>query len=193
MDDLEALDLATSEVQRRVDLVSGADLCSPNPCDEWDVRYLIAHLVGGNRFASLVLQGASADDALQTIMTTTHIGPEPARDFADSALDQRRCFRLDGALDRDVEHPIGVLPVRRFLRFRVFDCAVHAWDLATALGVDARLDPSLVDAVLGIIGSEQPGMGFGIDAVVLDPAHDPSPLDELLALSGRTPASSGRA
>ena len=41
----------------------------PTPCDEWDVRYLVAHVVGGNRFASSVLSGASAQAAMGSVMS----------------------------------------------------------------------------------------------------------------------------
>lgn len=186
MHDLDLLDVATTEIQRRVDLLSAGDLDRPTPCDEWDVRFLLAHLVGGNRFASMVLRGSSVEDAMGRIMTTRQLGPDPARDFAESAFEQRQCFREPSALASDVEHPIGVVSGGRFLRFRIFDCAVHAWDLASALGVDTDLDPELVSAALEIVRSEPPGMGFAIDQVPADRAGPASALDELLALSGRT-------
>ncbi|HLM65229.1 MAG TPA: hypothetical protein VK306_13085 [Acidimicrobiales bacterium] len=49
-----------------------------------------------------------------------------------------------------------------FLQMRVIDLTLHAWDLARAIGVDARLDPGLVELVLRIVESSPGGMGFGI-------------------------------
>ncbi|MFN0089291.1 MAG: hypothetical protein ACKVWR_03330 [Acidimicrobiales bacterium] len=48
-----------------------------------------------------------------------------------------------------------------FLELRVFDIALHAWDLARSIGVDDLLAPDLVDAVLGVVESRPAGMGSG--------------------------------
>ncbi len=69
MDDLHALDLATQEFERCLAKVRPDQLGLPTPCDEWDVRYLIAHVVGGNRFATLAPDGiteAASDATEQT-------------------------------------------------------------------------------------------------------------------------------
>lgn len=115
-------------------------------------------------------------------MSTPQVGDRPADDFASSAYEQRRRFRSPGVIDRVVEHPLGLIGARRFLRFRIFDCALHAWDLATAIGADATLHPDLVDATLRIIRAEPAGMGFGI---VPTTAVAGTPQEQLLALSGR--------
>lgn len=182
VDELDALDIATREFGRRLDDVSTDQLVLPTPCDEWDVRYLIAHVVGGNRFATLVLDGMPSSEAIHRIMSTAQLGDRPKDDFSSTSAEQRRKFRSPGALDRSIDHPIGVISTRRFLRFRVFDCTLHAWDLAVAIGADATLDPDLVDAVLHIVRSEPTGMGFGIEPAT---AIDRNPQQELLALSGR--------
>ena len=41
----------------------------------------------------------------------------------------------------------GPTPAFEYVRQRVLDLAVHAWDLADAIGVDDRLDDELVDAL----------------------------------------------
>ncbi len=115
-------------------------------------------------------------------MSTTQLGDGPKDDFSSTSADQRRRFRSPGALDGSIDHPIGVINTRRFLRFRVFDCTLHAWDLAVAIGADATLDPDLIDVVLHIVRSEPAGMGFGIEPA---PAGNLTPQQELLALSGR--------
>ena len=59
MDLLDGLDLAVAEFRRRLVEVDAESWTRPTPCDGWDVRYLVAHVVGGNRFAQLVLDGAT--------------------------------------------------------------------------------------------------------------------------------------
>lgn len=182
IDDLDALDLATREFARCLDNVTADQLALATPCEDWDVRYLIAHVVGGNRFAKLVLDGTPSSEAIEQIMSTTQLSDQPVEDFISTSAEQRRRFRSPGALDGCVDHPLGEISTRQFLRFRIFDCALHAWDLAVAIGADDTLDPDLIDAVLRIVRTEPEGMGFGIEPKAVIGL---SPQQELLALSGR--------
>ncbi|MEZ5330462.1 MAG: TIGR03086 family metal-binding protein [Thermoanaerobaculia bacterium] len=182
LDALDALDLATGEFGRYLGGVTAGQLALPTPCDEWDVHYLIAHVVGGNRFAAHVLDGRSSSEAIELIMSTAQLGDRPGDDFASTAAEQRRRFRADGGLQRSVDHPLGRISTRRFLGLRIFDCTLHAWDLAVATGADTALDPALVEAVLRIMRSEPAGIGFGLEPTA---ASDGTPQQQMLALAGR--------
>jgi hypothetical protein len=46
------------------------------PCSEWDVHYLVAHVVGGNRFAASVLAGMTASDAMEQVMSAPQLGAD---------------------------------------------------------------------------------------------------------------------
>jgi uncharacterized protein (TIGR03086 family) len=181
---LAALDRATGEFGRRLNVVADEDWEAATPCAEWDVRYLVAHVVGGNRFAALILAGARADEAMDVVMGTQQLGRNPREDFDESAAAQRDGFGRSGALDRLVSHPLGDVTGERFLRMRVFDVAVHAWDLAVAIGDDPGLDEGLVETVLEIVRHEAPGMGFGIEPCG-DVGPDASSMELLLDLTGR--------
>jgi hypothetical protein len=67
MEDLDALDLAVEGFGERLALV-GDRWTVPTPCDDWDVRWLCAHVLGGNRFAVLVLGRTSASDAMSHVI-----------------------------------------------------------------------------------------------------------------------------
>jgi hypothetical protein len=67
---------------------------------------------------------------------------------------------------------------------RVFDMALHGWDLAMALGRDGDLEPVLAEHVLGIVLHEVPGMGFGIEPRG-DVRPDATDMERLLDLCGR--------
>ena len=181
---LAALDTAMAEFRRRLATVAEGDWGAPTPCPDWDVRFLVAHVVGGNRFAARVLGGATAAEAMEFVMGTAQLGAVPIDDFDASAAAQRDEFGRTGALERVVSHPLGDMPAARFLRMRVFDVAVHAWDLAVSLGRDATLDEGLVDTVIAIVQQEAPGMGFGIEPCgKVGPGA--TPMDLLLDLTGR--------
>ncbi len=184
VDLLGALDKASDEFERRLARMPDDGWTLPTPCPEWDVNYLVAHVVGGNRFATLILDGLPASEAIERVMSTPQLGDDAMSAWTSTTAAQARAFHSPDALERRVDHPLGPLSGRRFLEFRVFDLALHAWDLARAIDADDALDPDLVDVVLGIVETDPAGMGFGITA--LDRAdHDGPPQTRLLHLTGR--------
>ena len=92
MDDLEALGAATDEFVRIVGVVEAAQWALPTPCEEWDVRELVAHVVGGNPFALLALSGRALDDAFAELFSSPVLGDEPRRDAAETGEEQLRAF-----------------------------------------------------------------------------------------------------
>ena len=141
---LSALDAATDHFRRHLSHIGDNEWSRATPCTDWDVHYLVAHVVGGNRFSSLVLAGRSAEDAMEVVLRSPQLGADPIGAFVDTAAEQRELFRQPGALDRVVAHPLGALSGGRFLSMRVFDIALHSWDLAVAVGRDGELDLGLV-------------------------------------------------
>jgi uncharacterized protein (TIGR03086 family) len=184
LDLLAALDSAVEEFRRRLARVSDDDWTLATPCTDWDVHYLVAHVVGGNRFASMVLDGGTAADAIAAVMGAEQLGVNALGDFDESNAAQRAAFSRDGALENRVSHPLGDLSGKRFLGMRVFDIALHAWDLAVAIGDDATLDERLVGAVLEVVRHQALGIGFGIEPCG-NVGPDAAPMEQLLDLSGR--------
>jgi uncharacterized protein (TIGR03086 family) len=175
-DDLDALDRAVDGFGERLALVDDR-WTAPTPCDEWDVRWLCAHVLGGNRFAVLVLGGLPADEALAQVMALRHIGERPVDDLRAGAAEMRAAFAAPGARRRPVHHLVGELTGEQFLHLRIYDVLLHTWDLAKALGADERLDDDLVPRVLAHL-PEGP----------IAPPPGLSDQDRLLVLTGRDPA-----
>lgn len=184
MDILGALDAATDEFGRRLRLVGDERWTLPTPCSDWDVRYLTAHVIGGNRFAVHVLDGMTATEAIKEVMSSPQLGDDAVETWTMTCATQAAVFRTDAALSRRIDHPLGRISGRQFLDFRVFDITLHAWDLARSIHEDERLDPDLVDVVLNIVENGPPGMGFGIAALGQVPATA-SAQARLLNLTGR--------
>lgn len=184
LDHLDSLDAATEQFRRHLSAVGDDEWTAATPCSEWDVQYLVAHVVGGNRFASLVLSGRTSAEAMEAVMESPQLGEDPVGAFVETSVEQRAAFTRPGLLDRPVDHPLGGLTAERFLTMRVFDTALHSWDLAIAIGRDGDLEPILAQAVLDIVLDEVPGMGFGIS-----PCGDVGPgattMERLLDLCGR--------
>lgn len=118
------------------------------------------------------------------VMSTRQLSDDALSDYAATSASQLAAFRVDNPSEQPIDHPLGDISVREFLKFRVFDTAIHAWDLARALAADEHVAPELVETVSAIVVSGPPGMGFGINSLgVAGPAS--SPLARLLDLTGR--------
>jgi hypothetical protein len=50
-----------------------------------------------------------------------------------------------------VPHPNGDITAAAFLRFRLVDLVVHAWDLLRGADLDESLDPAVVDRLLTLV------------------------------------------
>ena len=184
LDPLAALDSATNEFRRHLEAVGEAEWAVATPCTDWDVRYLVAHVVGGNRFASMILDGRTASEAMDAVMGAPQLGTAPLEDFDESTTGMRMRFHRAGALDAVLSHPLGDLSGGRFLGMRVFDITLHAWDLATAIGRVVTFEERLVEFVVETVTSEGTALGFGIEPCG-EAGPDASALERLLDLSGR--------
>jgi len=185
MDLVGALDQATEEFGQRLALVGAEAWALSTPCADWDVHYLAAHVIGGNRFAALILGGMPAADAIDRVMSSPQIGPDAMAAWATTCAAQASAFAEVSASERRIDHPLGEISGSEFLTFRVFDITLHSWDLARAIGASEQLDAELVEVVLDIVESGPPGMGFGIVALGKAPADAPTQV-RLLDLTGRT-------
>lgn len=183
MDAFAALEAAVDEFGRRLAVVAPDQWSASTPCDEWDVQYLVAHVVGGNRFGCAVLGGSTFADAIAEVMSAPQLGADPVTAWSSTTAAQAAAFQQPGALEAPVDHPVGQITGADLLGFRTFDITLHAWDLARAIGADATLPGELVAHVLGIVEGGLPGMGFGI--VAAPPATGAEPQARLLALTGR--------
>jgi len=126
----------------------------PTPC-EVDVRELVEHVVQGNRFAVAVLAGASAAEAWAAVR-----GAESG-DRHESAAQQIEAFR-GATKDQVVHHPGGDISAEAFLRYRLVDVVVHAWDLLWTARQDDTLDATVTEQLWALVEPHLPEMlAFG--------------------------------
>lgn len=149
-------------------------LSRPTPCSEWDVARLIAHLVNDPRTFIAMAQGQEVDWAA---------APEPvtsgwAAEFRSGADDLIHLWHQAG----DAAQPGQV-------DWQTAEFAVHAWDLAQAIGYAGRLDPEVAERGLafmsGALTDENRSGAFGPEVPAPDGA---SAYERLAAFSGRSPA-----
>jgi uncharacterized protein (TIGR03086 family) len=120
------------------------------PCDGWDVRTLLNHLVAGNLWAAELGAGASIED-VGTRFDADVLGRDPAASYATSAAAAAATFRKPGALDAPCAVSYGPVPGSVYAGHRFLDVFLHGWDLAVATGQDTQLDPGLMRACRAVI------------------------------------------
>jgi uncharacterized protein (TIGR03086 family) len=159
--------------------VTEADLARPTPCAEFTVADLADHLV-----KSMVLLAGSAGTEL--VPPEASMPAERILPLAEAALSAWAARGFDG------EVPLGrrTAPAADVYSIVLLELVVHGWDLARALGHDELFDvPDPVVAHLssvtpGLIRPEARGRGF---ADVVEVGSDATPLQRLIAFTGRTP------
>jgi uncharacterized protein (TIGR03086 family) len=160
----------------------------PTPCDEWDVRALVHHLMNEQRWVPPMFDGktmADVGDALDGDLLGDDQGTW-ARSYASATDEAHAVIAQSGALDRTVHLSFADVDGREYVTQLVADLAIHAWDLARATGQDDTLDPDAVAIVLpwteanaGLLA------GSGMFGTTIDPGAGAPDDVRLLGLLGR--------
>jgi uncharacterized protein (TIGR03086 family) len=179
----QALDATRSVVAG----VKPEQLDLPTPDADWDVRALLNHLVAGNWWAAELAAGRSIADVGDRLDGDV-IGAQPLPAYDSSAAAAAAVFEQAGALDAPCAVSYGPVPGSVYAGHRFIDVLVHGWDLATATGQDARLDPNLVAACIAVVEPQLDLLaGSGAFGERVDVADDATPQTRLLAMLGRHP------
>ena len=179
MDPLSQLDQLAPLLAGVVGGIAADQLDRPTPCAEFTVRGVLEHLIGGATMFAAAFRGeAPAEHDLGDVLAG----------FGPALADLGAAIAAPGALDQTVAAPFGEVPGEAFARFVVLDGLVHGWDLATA--TDQPYDPptDLVAAVDEFahlaLDPLRDGQTF---AAAVAPAADASPIERLVAYTGRRP------
>lgn len=178
-------DDALADAGRFVQRAAQGDLGLATPCDGWDLADLLSHMIGQNNgFAAAVATGDAE--------ATAYVGPEVTAanavgEWGASVAGLRDAFGQDSA-DRTVhlvEFDIRVSAAEA-LGMQLLDTAVHAWDVATALGDTYRPVETVARFVLDYSRkiASRPGGSPGVFAGPL-PETGADPWSDALRLLGR--------
>ncbi|HSF86743.1 MAG TPA: TIGR03086 family metal-binding protein [Acidimicrobiia bacterium] len=151
------------------------------PCDEWDVRALVSHLVNSNLWLAAAVEGEGAE-------WDERSGEDPEADYRASVAAVQSAMRIEGAMEKLVATGMGELPGAVLYTIAMTKQLLHGWDLAVATGQATTLDPELVTAADAFI---RPAVESGAAAEAYAPPlsveEGASAQEKLLALVGRTP------
>lgn len=182
METLDQLDGLGPVLGGVVSQVGPSQLDEPTPCADFTVRGVLEHMIGGATMFAATFRGAETAPTVPT-----DIG-DPVLTFAAAMMELVAAIRSPGALDRKVDAPFGRVEGDTFARFVVLDGLVHGWDLATATGQAYEPPDELVATVDSFARQAiSPDMrGAGMFAAEAQPPADASPMERLVAFTGRT-------
>lgn len=115
-----------------VDAASPDKWEAPTPCEGWQARDIVAHVVAGHRGVIAGVRGGEpselADDA------------DPKQAWTEAAQAMEEITGDPEALAKEVDGPTGKMSAGEIIgRFVTMDLLVHTWDLARAVGADEHL------------------------------------------------------
>jgi uncharacterized protein (TIGR03086 family) len=159
---------------------------APTPCAGWDVRALVNHVTGEDRWAAELLAGRTIAD-VGGDLDGDLLGADPVAAWSDASAAAGRAVEAAG--DDLVALSAGPTPVDEYLRQLAADHLVHAWDLAAAAGADLRLDHDLITSVTAWFAPlEQIYRSHGMIGSRPPLRDDAEPQARLLAMFGRSEA-----
>ena len=190
MDAMDVLDASGQRVVELVGQVGPEQWNDPTPCNEWNVRTLVGHLIVGMHGYCALLKGGSAAEYLSMYEQQSQAaGTDPVMACESDAQSVCAASAEPGALERTVHHPIGDLPGSRWLVIRIAENVVHSWNLATAIGVAPGLDEQLVEIAYGYFAQRAQGGALYTTGWIAAPTRPlpegTTPLEQLMHLVGR--------
>ncbi|MEH1126666.1 TIGR03086 family metal-binding protein [Micromonospora sp. CPCC 206061] len=177
-----------AEFTGRVSQVRDDQWKAPTPCEDWDVRTLVNHVVYEDRWALPLFQGATIAEVGDRFEGDV-LGADPAGNAREAADEAVRELATPGALDRTVHLSFGDAPISEYVNQLVAEHIVHGWDLATAIGADTRTDADVVRACAQWFASQEEAYReSGMIAPRVDLGSGAGELERLVAAFGRDPA-----
>jgi uncharacterized protein (TIGR03086 family) len=152
-------------------------LDAKTPCDEWDVRTLMDHMLDTEHFFVSRAHGEDAPPPSST--PPARVGDDPLAAFTRARDEMLQTYGEPGVPDRT-----GPL-----LGIAFADQLLHGWDLARATGQDSTMPDGLADAAYQMIhGRFTEEQRKGVFKPERPAPPDASMQDRLLAYTGRDPA-----
>ena len=172
---IEKLKSESRRIQQYLSVLSAEDLAGPSACDAWEVRDVVAHLIGGvDLFAANISRGVQGDSTppagfppagVSSLMARLEAGAQRAISLRESMGDRilttfaARCEHLNQLLEglavhdweRLCYHPGKVISVATYVYLRLAELVVHEWDIRSKLDASAQLSSECLPAVMDLM------------------------------------------
>lgn len=176
---------AVDATARIVDRIKPGQMDDASPCEAYDVRGLLNHVVSGNWWVEPLVAGKTIEEVGDKYDGDV-VGDDPSGAYKASAKAAAEAFERPGAMEAPVAVSYGPVPGEIYAGHRFIDVLIHGWDLAVATGQDRTLDPELVEACWEVVRPQQDLLkGSGAFGTEVDVPKDADSQTRLLAVLGR--------
>ena len=143
------------------------------PCDEWDVRTVVDHLLDLQRNFRVTMTGETKSEKAT---------------FHDNVTVLVAAFEQEGALERTVTTRLGQIPGLVALNILTMEHLTHGWDLAHAVGRMPSFEENVAERTIEFAQMMSPKLPPHLRRFKdSQPAPAGAPaMDRLAALLGRT-------
>jgi uncharacterized protein (TIGR03086 family) len=163
------------------------DWSRPTPCPAWNVRALVNHVVGEDRWTKPLVEGktiAEVGDAFEGDL----LGEDPKTSALAAADEALTAVAVRLPAGGKVHLSYGEEDIGEYISQLSADHLIHGWDLSVATGQQRTLDPELVAEVAKWFRNREEIMrSFGAIAARPDSATGGDPQTDLLIGFGRNP------
>jgi uncharacterized protein (TIGR03086 family) len=170
-------------------LISDANREAPTPCSEWTVTQVLQHALG-DQLAWAAAIGVGTGPSENPFTPSGRLD-DSVDDLIESALAASRTAWARVRSDDDAVPtplPQGAFPAPTAAAACALDAAVHAWDIAVALGRPGPLPDELAGQLLPAARAiAEPLRQFGAYAPALPPRPEDDHAAALLRYLGRDP------
>lgn len=172
---------ALDDVSTLVRGIRADQWAAPTACTDWNVRDVLAHVVGMNLvFAALLSDRKPPERARDPL------GEDPVAAYIESASALLAAFERPGVLERVYASPLGEATGADRLQIRLYDLLAHGWDLAQATGQDFHVSEELAGNSLLFAQTQLAHQARDGRFGAVQPAPDDAPaLTRLVAFLGR--------
>jgi len=151
-DIIELLEQGYAWTAERVAQVRPHDLDTPTPCEGWQLRHLLNHMLGSLERLARAAEGEVAEPSqfdAQTQALTDRLGDDCGQ-AAFAAVRQRAMtvWRQPDVMARTCELPLGSVPASMAAHINLVEVVVHGWDVSQATGEAAAIPPDLAEPIL---------------------------------------------
>ena len=182
----QLLPVAAARFTEAVHAVSADRWSHSTPCTEWTVRDVVNHLTGEHLWVPHLLRQETVEQVGDRYDGDV-LGDDPVAAWDAAIGASLAAWASLASDDLPVHLSYGDQPAGEYAADMLSDLTVHAWDLARGAGIDERLDPGSVAAVLEHVRPHaQMLAGSGMFAPPVEISTD-DPQEELIALFGRDP------
>ena len=178
---MKSLDSTINFVSNVAETAWGND----TPCDDWDVKDVVNHIVYENVWMVALFNGRTIEEVGDEFEGDL-VGDDPIGAYTSTARQVQAVLAEPDAMSRTCQISSGPVSGAEYSRQLFLDTLIHGWDIAVGSKQDAKLDDYLVEMCTPLAQAIADNDGYrSAFKASTDGASSGNSQTRLLALLGR--------